>query len=231
VTTAWIQRQEAQMLYSTATFRRLIDSAARPGKLNQLAYPEFLGEPPFYWSNLAQTERPVNLYALGTLLTLLDSEVSFILAANGQELDLLSSAVQWVTLRSGAKLAELTVANFGLFCDGTSDGLLTTLDQGSVLEPELSATAIYCVEQLSNGPASDAGVTLELSGPGIATTSLVSIVGLSLKEPELFQITRRDYPLGVDVFIVDAAGQCLGLPRSTKIKDLSPAPSLGGRGH
>ena len=36
----------AQTLYSAITFRCLLDSLARPGKVNQLEYPHVFGEPP-----------------------------------------------------------------------------------------------------------------------------------------------------------------------------------------
>ncbi len=220
--TARLPGQEEQILYSTATFRRLIDCAARPGKFNNLAGPDFFGAPPAYYSQALQAEIPVNIYALGVLLTLLDSEVSFIMAAEGQSLERYSAAVQWMLLRSGANLAEPAKANFALFCDGTSGGLLNALNPGNFLEPEASATAIYCVHRLSEEAVrnNEDWQSWELSGPGIATTRLLYIAGLDKKELQFINATRRDYPAGVDVFLIDTMGRCVGLPRSTKIKEV-----------
>jgi alpha-D-ribose 1-methylphosphonate 5-triphosphate synthase subunit PhnH len=78
--TSWQQRQEQEIFYSTATFRYLLDSLAQPGKINKLAYPTFGNAP-------AESKLLPNMYALGALATLLDSEVSFVLAEQGQWLD------------------------------------------------------------------------------------------------------------------------------------------------
>lgn len=201
--------------HSAITFRRLLDSLARPGKLNQLEYPTFLGDPPCYLSNA--TAIPLNFYALGALWTLLDREVSFVLAANGRWLDHNASTAQWLALRSGAGAAVPDAANFAFFCDGSSNGLLLELNRGSLLEPESSATAIYCVERLTMLGRFEETMTLELTGPGIQERRAVSVAGLDRGEIELIQATRRNYPLGIDIYLVDMVGQCVGLPRTTKI--------------
>jgi alpha-D-ribose 1-methylphosphonate 5-triphosphate synthase subunit PhnH len=219
--TVWLQRQEEQMLYSTATFRRLLDCAARPGKIRNLAAPQFSGEPPKYYSEAAQVELSVNFFALGMLLTLLDSETSFAVIANGKQQENSAPAVEWIALRSGAKTAEPGQANFVLVSDGTSGGLLTRLNPGTLLEPENSATAIYAVERLANEVTDrPAELVLELSGPGICDTQRLCVTGLAQPELELIKATRCAYPTGVDVFLVDAAGRCAGLPRSTKIRQV-----------
>ncbi len=217
------------ILSSTTTFRYLVDSAARPGKLRKLGFPGFLGEAPLYFSGDLQKEVSVNLYALGVLLTLLDSEMSFAVAANGRWMDKTAPVVRWLAERSGAVLARADKADFALFCDGTSGGLLTDLNMGSLLEPEASATVLYCVESLveANQPealaSSSAGLSLKLAGPGIVDSCQVQVAGLDKAELELIQATRQNYPLGLDVFLIDKAGQCMGLPRCTQLEllDLS----------
>ncbi len=223
MTIAGLQKQEEQMLFATTTFRKLLDSVTRPGKLKVLAAPDFLGTPPGFYSKSRQETLPVNLYGLGTLLTLLDTEVGFSVAANGQWLEPSHEVVRWVALRSGAKLTSPDKANFAFFCDGLSQGLLSQLDQGNMLEPELSATAVYCVKSLlPHSVLSSSNVNgwleLELAGPGIENSRTVSVAGLDEKEIQLIQASRQHYPLGIDLFFVDNMGQCLGLPRSTKLK-------------
>jgi alpha-D-ribose 1-methylphosphonate 5-triphosphate synthase subunit PhnH len=195
------QGREEQILYSATTFRHLLDSLARPGKLNQLEYPTFLGEPPCYYSDTPATEVPLNFYALGALSTLLDGETHFILAANGRWLDQTTPAVQWLALRTGANVAIPGAADFALFCDGKSDGLLSELSPGTLLEPETSTTAFYCVEQLTadNGGVSVAdarkSIQLKLTGPGIQEARTVGVPGMEQQEIELIQATRRlQYP-------------------------------------
>ncbi len=217
--TAWLQAQQAQIRYSAATFRQLLDSLARPGKINQLEYPDFLGEPPLYYSGTAGQEITVNRYALSALLTLLDREVSVGVAANGQWLMQGDPVVRWLALRSGVPLAGPNEAAFAFFCDGTSGGLLAQLSLGTLLEPEASATAIYCVERLASETAHPEGLVLKLSGPGILGVKTIEVLGLGSLELELIQASRKGYPLGVDIYLVDAAGQCIGLPRTTRISN------------
>ena len=209
-----------QVLYSATTFRQLLDSLARPGKINSLAYPRFLGDPPSLHSQATATNLVVNFYALGALLTLLDGEVSFIVAANGQWLPANSPVVQWLALRSDASVAKPESAHFAFFCDGRSNGLLRELNIGTLLGPEESATAFYCVEQLASEGDLDEEywVTLALSGPGILSKNIVHIAGLSVDEIEYIDATRQHYPLGIDVYFIDALGRCVGLPRTTRMR-------------
>lgn len=221
-----------QTLYNAVTFRHLLDSMARPGKINQLEYPDFLEDVPL--------ERNANFYALGAMLTLLDREVTFAVAADGQWLSHTSPIVQWLLLRSGSTIAPPKSAMFAFFCQGWSAGLITQLSRGTQLGPESSATAFYCIEQLTDTRLSDDGqisqqesssgiraadklaenldwVTLELTGPGIESMRSVSVRGLARSEIDQLNLTRQGYPLGIDVYLIDGEGHCIGLPRTTRI--------------
>lgn len=227
-----LRGQEAQIFYSAVTFRFLLDSLARPGKLNQLEYPTFLGDPPRYHSSAISTDISLNLYALGALWTLLDREVSFVLVADGRWLDQGTTIAPWLALRSGAAVSVPNAADFAFFCDGSSAGLLAELNVGNLLEPESSATAIYCIERLGIVSVSGRGEGsleqegnpdprsnyLELVGPGIEGRRVISVVGLEEGEVSFIKATRRNYPLGIDIYLVDAVGQCVGLPRTTKVR-------------
>ncbi len=212
---------QEQTLYSTVTFRRLLDSLARPGKINQLEYPHFVGESPCCHVGDRATTVSANLYALGALLTLLDREVSFAIAVDGQWLSHADPLVQWLLLRSGSILTSPESTTFAFFCQGSSGGLITQLNRGTLLEPESSTTAFYCVERLIEWTAGleedPAWVTLELTGPGIESAQGVRAVGLDRSEIMLMNITRQGYPLGVDVYLVDSLGCCIGIPRTTRI--------------
>jgi alpha-D-ribose 1-methylphosphonate 5-triphosphate synthase subunit PhnH len=220
--------QDAQILYSTLTFRALLDAMARPGKINQLEIPHFLGEAPSYFSSETSKHTQLNMYALGALLTLLDRETTFMMAANGQWLTRTESAVQWTILRSGSTVIPSDQAQqttFAFFCNGGNSELLAHLNVGTLLEPELSTTAFYCVEQLmSEGKAGETpadSLTLELRGPGIQEVRIVNVIGLTESDVEAILFARQSYPLGIDVYLVDNAGHCIGLPRTTKIHVLS----------
>lgn len=206
----------AQTLYSATTFRCLLDSMARPGKINQLEYPHFLLQ---YPTTVGATDMSVNLYALGAMLTLLDREVTFAVAADGHWLSHTSPLVQWLTLRSGSAPTSPESTLFAFFCQGRSNGLITQLSRGTQLEPESSATAFYCVEQLTDRLEENPDwSTLELTGPGIERMHRVSVAGLDRSEIQLINLTHQGYPLGIDVYLIDSLGHCIGLPRTTSIK-------------
>jgi alpha-D-ribose 1-methylphosphonate 5-triphosphate synthase subunit PhnH len=96
--------------------------------------------------------------------------------------------------------------------------LLKELHQGTLLEPEASATAFYCVERLSNTPDPDTNwLELELTGPGVLQSRRLYIAGMEQNEATEIIATRGNYPLGIDVYLIDMHGQCAGLPRTTKI--------------
>lgn len=209
----------AQTLYSAIIFRRLLDSMARPGKINQLEYPHFQLEPPRSHVQTRATDMSVNLYALGAMLTLLDREVTFAVAADGHWLSHTSPIVRWLLHRSGSTLMPPESTLFAFFCEGRSNGLITQLSRGTQLEPESSATAFYCVGQLADKPEENLHwLTLELTGPGIERMHRVSVTGLVRSEIKLINLTHEGYPLGIDVYLIDSLGRCIGLPRTTSIK-------------
>src|SRR5947199_10819013 len=139
---------QEETLYSAMTFRRLLNSLACPGKINQLAYPHFMGEPPCY-SVRGVPPVAANLYALGALVTLLDREVTFVAVASCQWLLHADPLIEWLILRSWSALTSAESAAFAFFCQGNSGGLITQLHRGTLLEPESSATAFYCVDQIT----------------------------------------------------------------------------------
>ena len=90
---------------------------------------------------------------------------------------------------------------------------------GTLLEPETSTTALYCVERITTSNVPDMRwLTLELQGPGISQTRTVSIAGLDKIEISHILATRQRYPLGIDIYLIDAVGHCIGLPRTTLIR-------------
>jgi alpha-D-ribose 1-methylphosphonate 5-triphosphate synthase subunit PhnH len=213
--------QEAQVLYDSLTFRLLLDALARPGKINRLAYPSLYGEAPTYFSQVNNRDVAINIYALGALLVLLDRETTFVIASDGEPLPLTTSAVRWTMLRSGSNIASVDQAAFALFCARGNHGLFTQLDRGTMLEPELSATVICAVEQLDAAgereETHDDAIVLNLQGPGIQDMCSVRVRGLVENDITALIAAQQSYPLGIDAYLIDADGRCIGLPRTTKI--------------
>lgn len=221
--------QEERIYYSAITFRRLLDSLARPGKITTLDVPHFLGELPDMsfplYPEASTFPVPLNAYALGALMTLLDKEVTFALAADGMWSQSNASVMQWISLRCGARVAPPNVATFAFLCDSASSILLPQLHAGTLLEPETSTTAFCCVEQLTSimpvledNADVEEWLQLSLNGPGIdgSRTLYVSQSASSLMNSII--ATRQRYPLGIDVYLVDVMGRCVGLPRTTHIQ-------------
>lgn len=204
-----IARQDAQVLFSVLTFRTLLDALARPGTITQLPISQGLHEAP---------AEQLNMAALSALLTLLDRETSFVVASLGSWLAQDAPLVRWIALHSGAHPTTPDQAAFALLCDAESIELLTQLQDGTLLEPESSATAFCCLEQLVAESGRDDGLTLELRGPGIETARTLAPPGLTRAQVTALTATRRRYPLGIDVYLIDVAGYCVGLPRTTRIK-------------
>lgn len=192
---------------STAIFRHLLDALARPGTLHQL--PE---------TGITQTlPETLNPYALDALATLLDRETTAAVCIAGEWLN--ADDAQFTALRRmlPAIMVEPALADFALIGGGAVR--LSDLPQGTLSEPERGATAFLCVRSIMASAISDHddALVLDLRGPGIKDVATVIVAGLG--DEVLAQIiqTRREYPQGVDVLCIARDGQCLGLPRSTRL--------------
>ncbi len=175
---------------SQRVFRTLLQAAAQPGKLFTL--------PPFACRSLEATAR-----------SLLDYEVTFCVLGE-RAVGVEDRLFQF----TGAKASPAKEADFALISGGDSAGETLELGRGTLERPEIGATAIYTVEELSNAGT----LLLELSGPGIPDVRTLGIEGLTRVEAEAIRETRLDYPLGIDVYLIDGAGRIAGLPRSTRLK-------------
>ena len=176
---------------SQRVFRALLRATSRPGEI--VALPE-------------TGDGAVEV----VLLTLLGVEVTFcVLGSDGaQELeDRLLGA-------TGERAAPVEEAVFALIPGGDSDGAMLDLRRGTLEAPEKVATEIYGVERL----AESGSQTLTLSGPGVSGNRTLGVDGLSAEELEAIRESRAYYPLGVDTYLVDEAGNLAGLPRSTRIE-------------
>lgn len=142
------------------------------------------------------------------LRTLLDHETTFRVIGGDAEIG------ERLERTTGARTARLSEADFALVHEPR--GVLSAMKRGTLERPELGATAVYVVEHLSNSGS----LSLGLSGPGVRGERTLGIEGLPEAEVEALRASRADYPLGVDVYLVDRAGRLAGLPRSTRMEVL-----------
>lgn len=171
-------------------YRCLLQATALPGKLFAL--------PPFDVDSLE-----------AVALTLLDHEVTF--CAVGAEA---GETEEHISRLTGARSAPLPEADFALIPGGASGEAITQLRRGTLERPEAGATAICAVRRLSDGGS----LTLSISGPGVPGERTLDVEGLSGAEAEAIRQSRAGYPQGVDVYLVDDAGQVAGLPRSARLE-------------
>lgn len=185
------------------TFRAVLDAMARPGTVRRLTWRPAIATPPL--------DQHAPLIAL--LLTLIDHEVSLAMSPRPALAGVADAMVRWTrTELTTPERADFVVVERA----GLDGALLRGLRRGSLAYPDDSATLIVLADGLSDGE-SGAGDLL-LSGPGIDGERRVRNGGLT---PELVSARRevvRQYPTGLDLLLMDAAGRLLGLPRTTRIQ-------------
>lgn len=185
---------------SQRIFRIILDSMARPGKINCLPQIHLLdGE-----------------YNFPFLIakTLLDSEVGFAC------LDKEETLGQRIRDATGARLVDVSSAEF-VFCDGRKrqEDLYRT-NPGTLLFPDKGATVVMTVGRLGLQRLEEDGEELkevELEGPGICGKTWVCISGMHEYNLGWLLLQNKEYPKGVDAILLDLDGKILCLPRSIKI--------------
>jgi alpha-D-ribose 1-methylphosphonate 5-triphosphate synthase subunit PhnH len=215
------------MYYSATVFRRLLNAMSRPGTIETIPLPDALagipeGDDLVGVIPMNEGDYLYNRYALGALATLLDRETTCALSAAGGWIEQETSLSRWLERFGGTRMKGPSEADFALCLDGQSGALLTELRLGTEAAPEDGATAFICVLNMEGQPMSG-GSVLELRGPGIRETATITVWGLPATAQEAIVATRRAYPLGVDVILIDRRGRCTGLPRTTRVSVLSRA--------
>ena len=172
-------------------FRVMLEALSRPGVA--------CGVP------IAAADAPGNAWLTSVLLTLLDHETSFAAAADrGTE--------EFVRARTNARVAPAATADFVLTdSDSLVPALIRSLKRGSLSYPDDSATLI--VDVLPDAYRQ----SYRVAGPGIYAPHDVR---LALLPEQCAALTEVDasYPCGIDVLLIDTAGDLIGLPRTTRIE-------------
>lgn len=193
--------------FNGLAFRVLLDCLARPGKVGRLPAPPFADLPPL------PDGAPPNTVAVAAWLSLLDQTVSFVHAASEEWLPVDHPLTRWIALRTNARPVAPATADFALLHDPAGTTLFGELNTGSLLEPERSCTVFLSVPEIVPN-----GETLRLRGPGIATTATVGLRGVAPTKLAAIAARPSQFPLGIDLFLIDQQGRCLGLPRTTQIE-------------
>lgn len=178
-------------------FRVLMDCIARPGKILTL---ESDINPP----------QQLNKGAALVAFALLNGDVTFFNAIGGPEVH------DYIRLNTVAVPASADIADF-LFIAGTNSvHHIQSANTGDVLYPETASTIVIQVDRILEGKGKD--LTMELTGPGIETTTIIGIDGI---DPGVIHCRKEkcsEFPLGIDLVITDAFDNIICLPRTTLIQ-------------
>lgn len=181
-----------------AIFRVALNALSWPGSIRQLP--------------VRAEGAPVNPWAAGLLITLLDHEVALAVDAfPGSE-----GLETFVRQRTNAAAAGPSGADFVLAsADTVAPELPLRLTAGSLDYPDDGATLVLLVNAL--GEREKAGLRLGLAGPGVPEGHDLRVAGLQAELIEARNQAVAGYPCGIDLMLVDAGGRFAALPRSTRI--------------
>lgn len=189
------------------TYRRLVTALSRPGTIVDLASIASGIEP----------APPFNPVMLLLAMTLLDAETGFALYADGVG----PAAADAISHRTYARSLPADRAGY-VFVLGTDTDprrAITDAAEGTLVDPHLGATVFLEVDQLRAGSDGDGAPVFQLRGPGIDGT-----MGIIVESRFDWYSARnervREYPLGIDLVLVDRHGSVLGLPRTTQLAPL-----------
>ncbi len=202
-----------EVYHTQHVFRQLLTAMSEPGRV--VAIPPW--SPP--------DESPLVSAPLASIaMTLLDNHVTFATGGRGQKA--LAAALQTLTW---AKAAE--PGNFAdyVFIHEPSDpreiqSFLSPLFAGTLLNPDKGALITILLSRVQpldmvdyHGVSGTATRVLIMSGPGIPGTRLVAVSGLGEDWIRGREELGRDYPMGVDLLLVDHEGNLVGVPRHTTL--------------
>ena len=189
--------QYDEIFDAQAHYRLLLDSMARPGKINVMPSLELT--------------TPQGIHAAGALVgfALLNSDVSFYVDGPSAE-----DVSLYLLVNTSARPAEAETADY-VYLNGTADAdILYRLKTGTLPYPESSATVIAAVEELGG----ETGLVLTLSGPGVDGERQLSVAGLNTALLEALVTINAEFPLGIDLMLTDPTGRIACIPRSNRVR-------------
>ena len=181
-------------------FRKILTATSFPGRVVDLG-PE---------AAKIETGSAVNNALLGCAIALLDAEATFCTWPRGaQEHERLISQLTYGRV-AGPESAEF---QFVLAGSGTVNDALGGAFIGTLEEPHRGATLFLEVDELREEG------TLRVEGPGVKDCARIGVEGLGAGWVELRAERCSEYPLGLDLYLVDGAGRLVGIPRTARLMD------------
>lgn len=178
-------------------FRRVLDAMARPGLAQDIreVYPSL------------DMVRDLDRGGLALALCLLDAETSFSWMGPSKD-----SAQSLLSRLCSCAAVDADKAAF-IFCEGQDQlpEALALAKCGELESPQLGATIIALALGLGSGPSYLA------SGPGIRETLELRLGPNSESWLSLREGRNAEFPLGLDMLLLDASGSLIALPRTTRL--------------
>ncbi len=181
---------------SQKIFRKIMDSMARPGKINNLDDLDI--NPP---SGLNKSSALIGF-------ALLNSDVTFFTLNNQDEVN------EYIKINtSSVPVSKVENAGY-IFIKGNASGeIIRNARKGELEYPEDGATIIIDVEKIVKAPV-DKTFELILKGPGVKSEETVYIKGITYEILEEVKLANNEYPLGVDIILSDSDANILCIPRT-----------------
>lgn len=184
---------------SQRTFRLLLDALSRPGRFVDLG-------------GVAADHdvEPVFLPALA----LADLEVTVFVVDTPERSDTVTHLLERSTGATSAPhigLADMVIASGPIGATHVAE-----LRTGDARQPEAGARLIMTCTRLVPA-ASEAEVTVQVRGPGASSGRAFGVDGVGPGVFDALRAANLEHPAGVDTWLVDLAGRCIGIPRSSQI--------------
>jgi alpha-D-ribose 1-methylphosphonate 5-triphosphate synthase subunit PhnH len=186
-----------ELLLTQQAFRTVMDATAMPGTVAQL--------PAMSQATLA------NAYLETLVCMLIDNTTGFYAMFSDEGL-----STNKIAARSYARQVAAGFAQFAIFAADADETAASEqfmlLFSGSDMSPESSATAIIECESVS--PSAEP-YHFFVTGPGVESYRLFTASSDWWRIAR--ELRRDEYPLGLDLLLVDRRGRLVALPRTSKI--------------
>jgi alpha-D-ribose 1-methylphosphonate 5-triphosphate synthase subunit PhnH len=193
---------DAQLvLYTQKVFRSILDSMARPGKINVI-------EP--FPLHFAANEIDFAPFILGIASTLLDIEVGFHVVDSN-----LAKLSADVAFHTNSRAVSIQEADYIFMTSGDDPLKLRNAKRGNLDYPDSGAMVIMVVDSLQEKtPAgNNSGLALRLKGPGILNEKVIFVSGIAESLLQMIHDLNSEFPLGIDLILVNQE-RIMCLPRS-----------------
>ncbi len=181
-----------------SVFRKIVKAMSFPGEILNLKDE----------ADKLDLNLPVSKNIMVLSMALFDREINFFCDDN--------DATNSISKLTYGQKSELNWANFVILTNLTNiETSIFSLSRGTLIDPHLGATLILELHDLIDGPEN-----FVLTGPGIKDSNVFKTSGFS-EIVKAREVVNSEFPLGIDILLVDKKGNLLALPRTTKIKGVN----------